>query len=101
MTAAQSDRLGDVFGRIDEPEVGVVVSLMTRSTYRPNYAAIARRRMATARTSLGLTREEFAEMLTGLVGWPVRKEAVCAWEETEGTCPPSDVLLAAGAGGAA
>jgi hypothetical protein len=98
MTAA-SDRLADVFGRTDEPEVGVVVSLMTRSTYRPDYAAIARRRVATARTSLGLTREEFAEMLTGLVGWPITAEVVAAWEST--VSPPGDVLLAAGIGGAA
>lgn len=77
-----------------EPETGTVVDLRTRTTYRPNYAALARNRLVMARRSLGLSLEEFAAVLSPLLGWPVTVEAISAWESE--TTPPGDVLLAAG-----
>jgi hypothetical protein len=72
-----------------------VVDLRTRSTYQPNYAALARNRVMMARRSLGLTAAEFAAMLSPLVDWPVTEDAVRAWE-VDGI-PPGDILVAADA----
>jgi hypothetical protein len=71
-----------------------VVDLRTRSTYQPNYAALARRRIVSARRALDSSAAEFAAMLTPLVGWPVSAEAVEAWETN--SVPPGDVIVAAG-----
>ena len=59
-----------------EEQTGTVVDLRTRSTYRPDYAALARNRLAVARRSLGLDHSAFAALLTPLLGWPVTAEAV-------------------------
>lgn len=69
-----------------------VIDLRTRTTYTPDYAALARNRLVLARRSLGLTAAEFAAMLTPMVGWPVTPEAVAAWESH--LVPPGDVLIA-------
>lgn len=76
-------------------DMSKVVDLRTRSGYQPDFAALARRRMLAARHALDLTTEEFAAMLTPLVGWPVSGEAVEAWETH--SVPPGDVLIAADA----
>jgi hypothetical protein len=70
-----------------------VVDLRTRPGYQPDCAAIARRRLATARRVLDLSAAEFAAMLTPLVGYPVTGETVEAWETD--SVPPADVLVAA------
>jgi hypothetical protein len=75
-----------------EQKSGEVVDLTRRSNYRPDIAALARNHVASARTSMGLTYAEFAEMLTPLIGWPATAGAVESWEST--TVPPGDVLLA-------
>lgn len=69
-----------------------VVDLRTRSGYRPDFAALARRRLFASRHSLDMSSGEFATMLTPLVGWPVSAKAVEAWETT--TVPPGDVFVA-------
>jgi hypothetical protein len=71
-----------------------VLDLRTRSIYLLDYAALARRRILSARRALDLSAAAFAEMLTPLVGWPVSTEAVEAWETN--TVPPGDVLVAVG-----
>jgi hypothetical protein len=70
-----------------------VVDLRTRSTYQPDYDALARNRLAMARRSLGLGYDEFAELLGPLVGWPVAAAAVRSWEDD--AVPPGNVLMAA------
>lgn len=77
----------------DQQDFGTVVDLRTRSTYRPDYAALARNRLVLARRTLGLSTAEFAAMLSPLLGWPVTADAVQGWET--GAVPPGDVLLAA------
>lgn len=76
-----------------QQDTGNVVDLRTRSTYRPDYAALARNRLVLARRSLSLSPAEFASMLTPLLGWPVTADAVQGWESD--AVPPGDVLLAA------
>lgn len=71
-----------------------VVSLHTRTTYQPNYGALARSRVVAARRQLGLSATEFGELLAPLLGHPVAPETVEAWETY--STPPGDVLLAAG-----
>lgn len=75
---------------MSEPKV---IDLRTRSAYQPDCASLARNRLTLARHSLGLSHEEFAEMLTPLVGWPVTPQAVESWETT--LVPPGDILIAA------
>lgn len=72
-----------------------VVDLRTRSSYQPDYDALARHRLATARRSLGLDHDEFAAMLSPLVGWTIAPATERAWE-TEAV-PPGNVLMAASA----
>lgn len=69
-----------------------VVDLRTRSQHRPDFAALARRRISAARQTLGLSTAEFAQILTDLVGWPVSATALEAWEDK--TSPPGEVLVA-------
>jgi hypothetical protein len=75
-------------------KTGRVVDLRTRSGHRPDFAALARRRLLVARHTLDLSAAEFAAMLTPLVGWPVSAKAVEAWESN--SVPPGDVLVAVG-----
>lgn len=70
-----------------------VVDLRTRSGYQPDFAALARRRLLSARRALNLSAAEFASRLTPLVGWPVSGETVEAWGVD--SVPPGDVLVAA------
>jgi len=69
-----------------------VVDLRTRSTYQPDYGALARHRIVAARRALDLSTADFAAMLTPLIGWPVTADAVVGWE-TDST-PPGEVLVA-------
>jgi hypothetical protein len=69
-----------------------VTNLHTRMGYQADYAALARNRICTARTSAGLSPSEFAAMLSQLVGRPITGGIVKQWE-TEAT-PPGDVLVA-------
>jgi hypothetical protein len=72
-----------------------VVDLRTRSTYQPDYGALARHKIVAARRALDLSTTDFAAMLTPLVGWPVTADAVDGWE-TE-SIPPGEVLVAVSA----
>ncbi|MFD6401242.1 hypothetical protein [Nocardia sp. NPDC060249] len=72
-----------------------MTALGTHSAWRPDYAAIARRRIADARTRAGQNHSEFATRLTQQLGRPVAAGHVQAWEST--TTPPGDVLLAVSA----
>jgi hypothetical protein len=56
-------------------------------------AALARSQVAAARRRLGLSTEEFAEVLTPLLGWAPSPGVVENWETT--ATPPGDVLIAA------
>ncbi|WP_329521091.1 hypothetical protein [Spirillospora sp. NBC_01491] len=69
-----------------------VVDLRTRSTYTPDCATLARNRLLLARKSLDLSPEEFAALLSPMVGWPVSSDAVKSWETR--LVPPGDVLIA-------
>jgi len=73
---------------------GRVVDLGARTGYRPDMAGLARAQVAAARRSLGLTPDEFAEVLHPLLGWAPSGGVVENWE-TDAT-PPGDVLIAAG-----
>ncbi|GAB2683409.1 hypothetical protein [Nocardia goodfellowii] len=75
---------------------GTVTGLHTRrSSYHPNYGALARNRIALARAESGLTPKAFAEALSRLIGRDVQAGHITSWETT--TTPPGDVLLAVGA----
>ncbi|MFI5783773.1 hypothetical protein [Nocardia sp. NPDC051570] len=78
------------------PQQGNVTGLHTRgSSYHPDFAVVARNRVAMARAAAGLSPTEFADALSALVGRPVDARHVTAWETR--TTPPGDVLLAAAA----
>ncbi|MGI5287994.1 hypothetical protein ACQEVF_32280 [Nonomuraea polychroma] len=72
-----------------------VIDLRTRSTYRPDCATLARNKLLLARHSLGLSQSEFANLLSSVLGWHVRPDALAAWETA--TVPPGDVLVAVSA----
>lgn len=74
-----------------------VVDLRSRSRFTPDLGALACGQVAAARERLGLSIEEFAELLGPLLKWTdydVTPELVESWERT--TTPPGDVLVAAG-----
>lgn len=71
-----------------------MVDLRSRSGYKPDVAAVARNEISTARAQLELGREEFADLLSPILGWAPSPEAVESWETS--TVPPGDVLVAAG-----
>jgi hypothetical protein len=71
-----------------------VVDLGSRAGYRPDMAALARAQVAAARERLGLTTEEFAEVLRPLLGWSPSPGVVANWEAD--ATPPGDVVVAAG-----
>ncbi|WP_067812287.1 DUF5919 domain-containing protein [Actinomadura kijaniata] len=73
---------------------GELIDLRGRAAYRPDVASLARSQLAAARAEAKLTEEEFAELLSPMLGWPVTAEAVHAWETV--TVPPGDALVAAG-----
>jgi hypothetical protein len=70
-----------------------VVDLSRRSGYRPDLAALARHQVSSAREGLGLSHEEFADVLAPLLGWQPSPEAIESWETT--AVAPGDVLVAA------
>lgn len=63
-----------------------------RSSYRPDYAALARGRVSMARSASGLSPTEFAAALTDLLGRAVQPGHVTSWEQK--ATPPGDVLMA-------
>jgi hypothetical protein len=71
-----------------------VVSIRAHSGYRPDYARLAGGQVSAAREKLGHTPEQFADYLSGILGWSIRPYAVKRWES--GDAPPGDVLLACG-----
>lgn len=71
-----------------------VVGLTQRARYRPDLAAIARGQVLSARERLGLSHQEFADVLTPLLGWAVTAAIVEGWESS--ATPPGDVILAIG-----
>ncbi len=78
------------------PGPGNVTDLHTRrSSYHPDYAALARNRVALARSSAGLSPTAFAEALSTLLARPIKAGHVISWENN--TTPPGDVLIAVGA----
>jgi DNA-binding transcriptional regulator YiaG len=79
---------------VGEPASGVV-SLRAHASYRPDYSTLASGQVAAARQRLGLTHAEFADYLTGMLGWPVYESAVKRWETAK--APPGDALLACAA----
>jgi DNA-binding transcriptional regulator YiaG len=70
-----------------------VVELRSRTGYRPDLGALAREQIAQAREALGLSPDEFADMLAPLLGWEPTGETVISWETT--AVPPGDVMVAA------
>jgi hypothetical protein len=70
-----------------------VISLSDRADYRPDLGELARRQVAAARASIEASPDEFAELLSPLLGWAPSAEAVKSWESV--TVPPGDVLVAA------
>src|SRR5262245_45074511 len=70
-----------------------VVDLSSRAGYRPDMAAMARAQVASAREALGLTTNEFAAVLSPLLGWAPSAGVIGNWETT--ATPPGDVLIAA------
>ncbi|MGV9408323.1 hypothetical protein ACWDOP_00295 [Nocardia sp. NPDC003693] len=78
------------------PSAGTVTGLNAkRSSYQPNYAAIAKNRVAMARSAAGMSPKAFAEALSRLIGRDVQAGHVTAWETR--TTPPGDILLAVSA----
>lgn len=73
-------------------EQNTVIDLRTRSTYRPDCATLARNKLLLARNNLGMSQSEFADLLSSILGWHVRPDALDAWETA--TVPPGDVLVA-------
>ena len=70
---------------------GGVVSIGSRSGYRPDFRGLASGQVRAARERLSLSHAEFADYLSQLLGWAVTAEAVERWER--GAIPPGDVLL--------
>jgi hypothetical protein len=70
-----------------------VVDLSSRSTFHPDYDALARNRLMATRRSLGLDYAGFAAVLSPLVGWTVAAATVRSWETD--SVPPGNVLMAA------
>jgi hypothetical protein len=70
-----------------------VTDLRSRRRWQPDCAALARSRVAAARSAAGLTPSEFAAMLTPLIGRTVTAGHVLSWESS--ATPPGDVVIAA------
>jgi hypothetical protein len=77
----------------DDNPAGELIELSGRSRYRPDLVAIARHQVRQAREAKGATEEEFAHLLTPLLGWEVAPDLVRSWETT--ATPPGEVLVAA------
>ena len=72
-----------------------VVSIRSRSGYRPGFKGLASGQVLAARERLGLSHAAFADYLSQLLGWAVTADAAGRWER--GAIPPGDVLLACAA----
>lgn len=70
-----------------------VTGLHAKATYHPDFAAVARNRIAISRASSGLSPAEFAHALGDLLGRHVEARHILSWEAN--ATPPGDVLLAA------
>lgn len=73
----------------------IVVDMRSRRAWQPDCGALARSRIAAARSGAGLTAEEFAAQLSPMVGRDVTAGLVRAWEST--ATPPGDILIASDA----
>jgi hypothetical protein len=73
--------------------MGNVVGIGERGRYHPDFAGLASSQVRTARTKRRMNHEEFAILLSGLVGWDVRPGVVERWESY--ATPPGDIVLAA------
>lgn len=72
---------------------GTVTGLHSRrSSYHPDYAALARGRVSMARASSGMSPVEFAAALSNLLGRNIQPGHVTSWENS--ATPPGDVLMA-------
>jgi Domain of unknown function (DUF5919) len=74
-------------------DTGNVVSIGEHGRYRPDFAGLASSQVGTARSKLRMSPDEFAVLLSGLVGWEVRPGVVERWESS--ATPPGDIVLAA------
>jgi uncharacterized protein DUF5919 len=74
------------------PESGAVVSLNGHPGFRPNFEALARQQVISARRARKESLKEFAALLTSVLGWRVTPEAVESWERHAN--PPGDVVTA-------
>jgi hypothetical protein len=70
-----------------------VVSIGDHGRYQPDFAGLASSQVRTARTKRRMNHDEFATLLSGLVGWDVRPGVVERWESY--ATPPGDIVLAA------
>ena len=74
---------------------GEVIDLHSRTSYQPDMAALARSHLINARTRMGMTTAEFAEVLKPLLpSSPPTAGLIENWETT--SIPPGDVLVAVG-----
>jgi hypothetical protein len=77
----------------DQQPDAKVIDLRRRAGFRPDIEALARGEVANARRRLGLTIEEFAEVLQPILGWAPNADIIECWETS--VVPPGDVLIAA------
>jgi hypothetical protein len=71
-----------------------VVRLSDRAGFRPDLGQLARQQVAAARAAIDATPDEFAKLLSPLLGWDLSPEMVESWETN--VVPPRDVVVAAG-----
>lgn len=82
--------------RVDGPAANAeVISIRARTTYRPDYKQLASAQVLAARDKLGMDHPEFADYLSGTLGWTITPEVVDRWER--GSMPRADALLACAA----
>jgi DNA-binding transcriptional regulator YiaG len=77
---------------------GDVVSIRAHASYRPSHKTLSQDRIVAARETLGLSRAEFADYLSDVLGWSVTADAVKRWETIK--APPGDALMACWSAGA-
>lgn len=79
------------------PTAGATVTGLhtRRSSYRADFAALARSRVAMARAASGMSVDEFAAALRDLLGRDVKPGHVLSWEQK--ATPPGDVVVAVSA----
>jgi Domain of unknown function (DUF5919) len=70
-----------------------LIDLRSRLDYQPDASTLARSRLASVRSRLGLSHADFAKALSSLIGWTPPPEAIDSWETV--TVPPGDVIVAA------